>query len=202
MQNFWMDFMTFMFPDREVTIDKLDERLCGYMANRIYTSLGFEQLLLDAGYKPERIRYMTSFQGQQSRTPHYFDLAATFEQEYFDNLLLARVVDYTVSSPQDFVNSLPSVVRDINGDPIARPALLRDHDIIAIISPNTMATGRLTRLRQTIRTVQVSNDVTLPRLLLFTNEELTNLLKCEDVKERGEKVVEKFREVRPYRGGE
>jgi len=199
-QSFWMDFLTFMFPDREVTIDKLDSGLSSYIANRIYFGLGFEQLLLDAGYKHERIRYMTHFQGQQSLTPHYFDLAATYEQEYFDNLLLARVVDLTVSSPHDFVNSLPSVVRDINGDLLARHAFLRDHDVISIIISNDLNSRQLARLRQLIRTVQISNDIFLPRLVLFTNEEITGLLACDDQKKRGQRVMEKFNEVRPYRG--
>jgi hypothetical protein len=199
-QNFWIDFMTFMFPEREVTIDELDTKLCGYIANRIYTGLGFEKLLLDAGYELDRIHYMISLQGQQSLTPHYFDLAASYEQEYFDNFLVARVIDVTVSSPQDFVNSLPTVVRDINGDIFAKPAFLRDHDIICVIISNDLTNRQLTRLRQTIRTVQISNPIILPRLVLFTNDELTNLLACKEKEERGRRVLEKFHEVRPYRG--
>lgn len=199
-QNFWIDFLTFMFPDREVTIDKLDNVLSSYIANRIYVGLGFEQLLLDAGYKIERIHYMTHFQGQQSLTPHYFDLTATYEQEYFDNLLVARVVDLTVSSPHDFVNSLPSVVRDVNGDLMAKHALLRDHDIISVIISNDLTPRQLARLRQTLRTVQITNDVFLPRLVLFTNEEIASLLACQVETERGQRVMEKFCEVRPYRG--
>jgi hypothetical protein len=199
-QNFWIDFLTFMFPEREVTIDKLDSTLCDYIANRIYTGLGFEKLLLDAEYKMERIHYMVHFQGQQSLTPYYFDLAAAYEQEYFDNIIIARVIDVNVSSPQDFVNSLPTVVRDINGDLLARPAFLRDHDMISVIISNDLTTRQLTRLRQTIRTVQMSNPIILPRLILFTNEELTSLLACDKKEERRQRFLEKFHEVRPYRG--
>jgi len=197
-QSFWIDFLTFMFPEREVRIDELNTDLCSYIANRIYVGLAFEQLLLDIGYKLERIRYMTHFEGLQSKMPHYFDLAAMYEQEYFDNLLAARVIDLTVNSPNDFINSLPSVVRDINGG--LNHARLRDHDIICIVLSNDLTTRQVTRLRQTIRTVQTSYDVFLPRLVLFTNDELKSLLGCEDKRERGRRTTEKFIEVRPYRG--
>lgn len=199
-QNFWIDFLAFMFPEIDVTIDQLDAAKCRYIANRIYTGLGFEQLLLDAGYKLERIRYMTHFQGQRSLVPHYFDLTATFEQEYFDNLLIARVIDLAVSSPHDFVNSLPSVIQDINGDSTTRPASLRDHDIISIVLSTELTTRKLTRLRKTIETVQRTNDVILPRIVLFASRELTDLLAGENPDERGARVMGKFQSVRPYRG--
>jgi len=196
--NYWIEFLTFMFPDREIMIDKLNETDCDYIAHRIFTGLGFEQLLLDMGYRIEKIRYMTHFPGLQSRALHYFDLAASFEQEYFDNFLCARVIDIRVSSPQDFVNSLPRVVSDINGDP-TRPAQLRDHDIITIIVSNNLTLNRLTKLRQTIRTVQ-DIDTFLPRLVLVSNQELSELLECKDDKERGERMKRKFQDIRLYRG--
>lgn len=199
-QHYWMDVLTFMFPEREVTIDKLTDGLCDYMANRIYFGLGFEQLLLDVGYKLQSIRYMTHIDGQESRAPHYFDLFGTFEQEYFDNLVVAKVVDATLNSPHDFVNSIPSVVRDINGDPRLRQPLLRDHDIISILLLRGQNSNQLSRLRQTIRIVQTSNDVYLPRLILFTREEFLDILSQEDVSERKKRIVERFQAVRPYRG--
>ena len=198
--NYWIEFLAFMLPDREITIDKLTATECDYIAQRILTGLGFEQLVLDIGYRPEKIRYMTSFSGVQSRANHYFDLAARFEQEYFDNFLCARVIDIRVSSPQDFVNSLPRVVSDINGDP-SRPPIFRDHDIFAIVMSNELSSYRLTRLRQTIRTVQETNDVILPRLILMSNQELLELLSCENKEERGSRMKRKFQEVRLYRGG-
>ena len=199
MQNFWIDFLEFMFPDRDVALEKLNEELCDYIAQRIYAGLGFEQLLIDIGYKPERIRYMTYFVGQRSKTPFYFDLKASFEQEYFDNLLIARVIDSRVSSPPEFVNSLPSVIQDINGD-TASQAILRDHDIIAIIQSNPQSTAQLTKFRQTIRTVQTSNDVNLPRLIFFTTEELEHMLACTEGEDRANRFKQKLLEVRPYRG--
>ena len=196
--NYWLEFLTFMFPDREITIDKLNQSECDYIAQRIFTGLGFEQLLLDMGYRLEKIRYMTYFPGLQSRAFHYFDLAANFEQEYFDNVLCARVIDIRVSSPQDFVNSLPRVVSDINGDPY-RPPILRDHDIVTIIISNDLSTSRLTKFRQTIRTVQETNII-LPRLILIANQELSELLRCKNQKERGDRMRRKLQEVRLYRG--
>ena len=198
--NYWIDFLTFMFPDREVAIDKLTQTECDYIAQRIFTGLGFEQLLLDVGCKLEKIRYMTHFTGVQSRAPHNFDLAASFEQKFFDNFLCARVIDIRLSSPQDFVNSLPRVVSDINGDP-STPPLLRDHDIITIVMANKLSSYRLTKLRQTIRTVQETNDIILPRLVLISNQELLELLGSEDYEERGKRMDRKFQEVRLYRGG-
>ena len=199
-QNFWLDFFDFMFPDMGITIENLDEKLSSYIANRIYYGIGFEQLLINAGYKFERIHYMTSIQGQDSLWPYYFDLVATYEQEYFDNLILARVVDWNVNSPQDYVNSLPSLIRDINGYSTVKRPLVRDHDIISIIISNDLSTRQSTKLRQIIRTVQGSNDIFLPRIVLFTSEEIGNLLACQNEEERGKRVLEKFKESRPYRG--
>lgn len=196
--NYWIEFLTFMFPDREIAIDKLNETECDYIAQRIFTGLSFEQLLLDMGYKIEKIRYMTYFSGLQSHALHYFDLAASYEQEYFDNFLCARVIDTRVSSPLDFVNSLPRVVSDINGD-TGRPAQLRDHDIITIILSNNPSSSRLTRLQQTIRTVQDTNAV-LPRLVLVVNQELSELLECKNNQERGERMKRRLQSVRLYRG--
>lgn len=198
--SYWLDFLTFMFPDREVTIDKLTEADCDYIAQRIFTGLGFEQLLLDIGYELEKIQYMTYFSGIQSRARHYFDLTASYEQEYFDNFLCARVIDIRVSSPQDFVNSLPRVVDDINGDP-SRPSLLRDHDIIPLVMANQLSSYRVNKLRQTIRTVQETNDVILPRLVLVSNQELLELLGSTNLEERRKRIRRKFEEVRLYRGG-
>ncbi len=198
--NYWIEFLTFMFPDREIAIDRLTQTECDYIAQRIFTGLGFEQLLLDTGYRPEKIRYMTSFPGVQSRANHYFDLAARFEQEYFDNFLCARVIDIRVGSPKIFVNSLPRVVSDINGNP-SRPPIFRDHDIFAIVMSNELSLLKLSRLRQTIRTVQETNDVILPRLILISNQELLELLSRENKEERGDRMKRKFQEARLYRGG-
>jgi len=198
--NYWIDFLTFMFPDREVAIDKLTRTECDYVAQRIFTGLGFEQLLLDLGCKLEEIRYMTHFPGVQSRALHYFDLAASYEQKFFDNFLCARVIDIRMSSPQDFVNSLPRVVSDINGNPSTQ-LVFRDHDIIAIVMANELSSHRLTRLRQTMRTVQDTNDTFLPRLVLFSNQELLELLSSEDYEQRARRMDRKFLEVRLYRGG-
>lgn len=198
--SYWLDFLTFMFPDREVTIDKLTETDCDYIAQRIFTGLGFEQLLLDIGYELEKIQYMTYFSGIQSRARHYFDLTASYEQEYFDNFLCARVIDIRVSSPQDFVNSLPRVIADINGNP-SRPPLLRDHDIIPLIMANQLSSYKLSKLRQTIRTVQETNEVILPRLVLVSNQELLELLGSGNLEERRKRIRRKFEEVRLYRGG-
>ena len=199
-QNFWLEFFEFMFPDMGITIDKLDEKLSSYIANRIYYGIGFQQLLLNAGYKFDRMHYMTYIQGRDSLAAYYFDLIATYEQEYFDNLLLARVIDMNISSPQDFVNSLPSVIRDVNGYSTVNRSVLRDHDIISIIVSNDLNTKQSTKLRQIIRTVQASNDLFLPRIVLFTSEEIGGLLACQDEAERGKRVVEKFQASRPYRG--
>lgn len=198
--SYWIDFLTFMFPDREVTIDKLTQADCDYIAQRIFTGLGFEQLLLDIGYELEKIQYMSYFSGIQSLTRYYFDLTASYEQEYFDNFICARVVDIRVSSPQDFINSLPRVIADINGDP-SRPSLLRDHDIIPLVMANQLSTHQLNKLRKTIRTVQDTNDVILPRLVLFSNLELLELLGSTNLEERKKRIKRKFEEVRPYRGG-
>jgi len=196
--NYWIEFMTFMFPDREITIDKLSESECDYIAQRIFTGLEFEQLLLDMGYKPDKIRYMTHFSGLQSRALYYFDLTASFEQEYFDNFLCARVIDIRASSPQEFINSIPRVVSDINGDP-SRPAVLRDHDIFNIVLSNDLSSSRLTKLRQTVRTVQDTNPF-IPRLVLVTNQELSEFLLCKNSEERAERIRSKLQDVRLYRG--
>jgi hypothetical protein len=196
--NYWIEFLTFMFPDREMTIDRLSESECDYIAQRILTGLEFEQLLLDTGYKPDKIRYMTHFSGLQSRALYYFDITASFEQEYFDNFLCARVIDIRASSPQDFVNSIPRVVSDINGDP-SSPAILRDHDIFGVVLSNDLSSSRLTRLRQTIRTVQDTNP-SVPRLVLVTNQELSEFLACDTQEERAERIKSKLQEFRLYRG--
>lgn len=199
-QNFWLEFFDFMFPDMGITIEKLDEKLTNYIANRIYFGVGFQQLLIDAGYKFDGMHYMTSVHGRESSTEYYFDLVATYEQEYFDNILLARVIDWNISSPQDFVNSLPSVVRDINGSSMTNRSALRNHDIISIIISDDLNTRQSTKLRQIIRTVQASNDLFLPRIVLFTSDEIGSLLSCTNEVERGKRVIEKFHETRPYRG--
>jgi len=196
--NYYMDFMSFMFPDREIDIEKLSKEECEYVGQRIFIGLSFEQLLLDIGYKLNKMRYLTRFPGLQSNSLYYFDLAASFEQEYLDNLLFARVVNTRFGSPQEFVNSLPRVVSDINGD-FSRPTLLRDHDIIAVIVSDELSGSRLTKLRQTIRTVQDTNAI-LPRVVLVTSQEIFELLNCGDAKERSERIRRKFQEVRFYRG--
>lgn len=196
--NYWIEFLTFMFPDREVSIDKLTMAECDYIAQRILTGLGFEQLVLETGYKSTKIRYMTHFSGLQSNALYYFDITAGFEQEYFDNFLFGRVIDTRVSSPQEFINSIPAAVSDINGDP-ARPAQLRDHDIITMIIPNDLTSSRLAKLRQTIRTVQERNPF-IPRLVLMPNQEFSELLACTNPEERKERMRRKFQDVRLYRG--
>ena len=198
--NYWINFLAFMFPDREATIDKLTKADCDYIAQRIFTGLGFQQLVLDVGYGLEKMRYMTHFIGVHSRAFHYFDLTASYEQEYFDNFLCARVIDIHVSSPQDFVNSLPTVVGDINGD-VSRPPILRDHDIIPLVMANRLSSNALTKLRHSIRTVQEKNDIILPRLVLVSNQELLELLSSKNIEERKKRMKRKFEEVRLYRGG-
>jgi hypothetical protein len=200
MKNFWAEFLGFMFPDRDQLVDKLNQELCDYIAQRIYEGMGFEQLLLDIEFQPERIRYMGHFVGRNSQTAYYFDLRASFEQVYFDNILLARVIDGRVSSPTEFVNSLPAMVEDINGDPTESPAILRDHDIIAIIQSGKLSSAQITKLQQTIRTVQTSNDIALPRLVFFPVDELESLITCGDKVDRAERMKRKLQETRRYRG--
>jgi len=198
LSNYWIDFMTFMFPERELDVNAISQNDCDYIAQRIFTGLGFEQLLLDVGYKPTKIRYMTHFSGLQSQQLYYFDITASFEQEYFDNFLCARVIDTRISSVQEFVNSIPQTINDINGI-TPRPALLRDHDIIGIILSNNPSAGKLAKLRQNIRIVQETNPF-VPRLILLTNQELFGLLSCSDSNEREERTRSKLLDARLYRG--
>ena len=198
LSNYWIDFMTFMFPERELDVNAISQNDCDYIAQRIFTGLGFEQLLLDVGYKPTKIRYMTHFSGLQSQQLYYFDITASFEQMYFDNFLCARVIDTRISSVQEFVNSIPQTINDINGI-TPRPALLRDHDIIGIILSNNPSAGKLAKSRQNIRIVQETNPF-VPRLILLTNQELFGLLSCPDSKEREERTRSKLLDARLYRG--
>jgi hypothetical protein len=197
LSNYWIEVITFMFPDREIDLPKLNENECDYVAQRIFSGLGFEQLLLDAGYKLPKIRYMTHLSGLESQQIYYFDIVASFEQEYFDNFLCARVIDTRVSSPQDYINSIPRAVSDINGKS-GRPTL-RDHDIIGIVLSNDVSSGRLVKLRQNIRTVQETN-LSIPRLILLTDQELNNLLSCSNDEQRSKSIRSKLQDPRLYRG--
>jgi len=198
--NYWIEFLTFMFPEREVEINKLTENDCDYVAQRIFTAMCFEQLLLDTQCNIENIRYMTYFSGIQSRDYHYFDLKARFEQRFFDNFLCARVIDIMANSPLAYVNSLPRVVSDINGNPNT-PSVLRDHDVIAVVLSRDPSNRTITRLRSTIRSVQETSNIILPRLILFTNQELLEILGSQNPKDRSTRLERKLQEVKLYRGG-
>ena len=148
-------------------------------------------------YKPNCVSYMHQIQGKRSRTPYFFDLRASYEQEYFNNLLFVRVVDGRVCIPTDYIKTLPTLVQDINGDISISPAAIRDHDLFCIVQTGKIDNSGL--VLQTVRTIQDSYDVFLPRVLYFTEEEIENLLMMEKTKATAV-LTSKMKVSKPFRG--
>lgn len=119
-----------MFPERTVDGNTLTEEDCDYIVARTYAASELQSLLCDMNYDPRQISYMAQIQGK-SKSIYFFDLRAWYKQEYFDNLLIGRIIDNRIGVPTEYVNSLPMLVQDINGDTVASPAVIRDHDILS-----------------------------------------------------------------------
>jgi len=194
---FWLEFVTFMFQERAREASKLTEDDCDYIAARTYAAFELESLLFEIGYQPKSVNYMAQIQGKRSRLPYFFDLKANYEQEYFDNLLVARVIDNRVCIPTDYIKSLPTLVQDVNGDVSVSPAVLRDHDVLVIVQTGEI--NNSSQIIQAIKTVQSSYDVFLPRILYFTEEELESLIMMEK-KKAASLLGLKIREMKPFRG--
>lgn len=196
-QAFYLDFVTFMFQERDVKADKLSDEDCNYIATRTCAAFELESILLDMGYDISRIKYMAHLNGRKSRIPYSFDLMASYPQEYFDNVLITRIIDSRVCIPTEFINSIPMLIQDINGNTSESPSILRDHDIFFLIQ-----TGKLEnigKIRQTIRIVQESFDVFLPRIIYLTEEDLERLMNIERAK-AAESLSSRIKENQPYRG--
>ena len=194
---FWMEFLTFMFPERGRDARKLTEEDCDYISARTCAAFELESLLFAIGYAPKSVSYMAQIQGKKSRLPYFFDLKASYEQDYFDNLLVARVIDSRVCIPTDYIKSIPMLVQDVNGDVTASPAALRDHDLFAVVQTGEIDNSG--QIMQAVKTVQSSYDVSLPRILYFTEEELERLIMMEREKAKGF-LISRIKEVKPFRG--
>src|SRR5216683_3982917 len=97
--SFWLDFVEFMFPERPMGIEDINQDLSEYVAGRIYAGLGFQQLLYDLNFEMGSVKYMSQYQGRRSQGRYYFDLGALYTQEYYDHRLIVRVVDARESAP-------------------------------------------------------------------------------------------------------
>lgn len=193
---FWMDFLTFMFPETTVDGNSLTEQDCDYIIARTYAASELQSLLCSMNYNPRQISYMAQIKGK-SKSVYSFDLKAWYNQEYFDNLLIGRVIDNRIGVPTEYVNSLPMLVQDINGDTAESPASIRDHDILVLIH-----TGKIEKpesIKNTIKTVQNTYDTFLPRILYLTEEDLEELVGMER-KKATVQLTSRIKEMRPYRG--
>jgi hypothetical protein len=147
-------------------------------------------------YDPRQISYMAQIQGK-SKSVYSFDLKAWYKQEYFDNLLIGRVIDIRIGVPTEYINSLPMLVQDINGDTQASPAYIRDHDVFVLIHTGKIEKPEL--IKNTIKNVQNTYDTFLPRILYLTEEELGGLM-AMDRKKASHQLSSRIKELRPYRG--
>lgn len=132
----------------------------------------------------------------KSKSIYFFDLKAWYNQEYLDNLLIGRVIDNRIGVPTEYVNSLPMLVQDINGDTAESPAI-RDHDIFVLAH-----TGKIEKpesIKNTIKTVQTTYDTFLPRILYLTEEDLEELVRMGR-KKAAAQLTSKIKVMRPYRG--
>lgn len=193
---FWMEFLNFMFPERLVDGNALTQEDCAYIIARTYAASEFHSLLCDLNYDQSQIKYMAQIQGK-SKSVYNFDLKAWYRQEYFDNLLIGRVIDNRIGVPTEYINGLPMLVQDINGDSTASPATIRDHDLFVLIH-----TGKIEKpdtIRNAVKTVQYTYDIFLPRILYITERELEDLVTMEK-KKASDRLSSRIRELRPYRG--
>ena len=196
-KNLWIQFLTFMFPEREVTLERLDPELCAYIADRIYIGLTFQSWLIEMGFRMENTRYMATIQGRRSATPFYFDVRAVYEQEYIDSVILLRVIDSRVTLPTEFINALPSICQDINDSDLAYPAI-RDHDILVLVRTGGSNLAQKGATQATLRSVRGSFDSSLPRLLYLEENEFEELVLMK-ITSRRKFLAERLRGLKPYR---
>lgn len=190
----WNDFFQLFFPDQRVSISRLDETQCEYIAERLYCGATFRSLLLDIDYKEEKIYYPFRMPGLRITTPHCFDLGAILESIYIDNLTIVKVLDNrSGGSPREYVQGIPSMIKQINKY-VPPHSVFRNFDIFVLIHTGSVNEESSTLVKDNIRYIQEEYSF-IPRIIYYKVDDIDRLLNLSR-EERRENLVREFKSVK------
>ena len=196
-KTFLEQFQQFLFPNRKIVFEHLDESQCEYIAERVFYGVSFQSMLVDAGYTKENVEYLFPFPSKYvGSPPYYFDIKATREYSLIDHLLVGRVVDSRALDPIDSLQAIPTRIREINE---ANPQRgFRDFDLYIVIHTGHYTDPLSMRIRNMLRNYNETRS-DLPRFTYFTKEELDFLMKLKK-EDRAVSLQHKLLDLKIYRG--
>ena len=192
----WNDFFRLFFPDQRVSISHLTETQCEYIADRLYCGAALRSLLLDLGYKKEKIYYPFRMPGLRITTPHCFDLGAMLESVYIDNLTVVKVLDSrSGGSPPEHVLGIPSIIKQINKNAPPQSGF-RDFDLFVLIHAGSVNEESSTLVKDNIRFIQQEEEYSfIPRITYYKVDDIDRLLNLSPG-ERRENLLREFKNVK------
>ena len=174
--SFLEQFQQFLFPNRKIVPEHLDESQCEYIAERVFYGVLFQSMLVEVGYKQENVKYLFPFPSKYVRSPYYFDIKARYEYSFIDQLLVARVVDSRAFDPIESLQAIPARIKEINeANPQAR---FRDFDLYVVIHTGQYTDDLSMRMRDILK-IYHETQSDLPRFAYFKKQELDYLMKLK-----------------------
>lgn len=175
-ETFSTQFQQFLFPNRKIVMEKLDESQCNYVAERLFYGASFQSMLMDLGYTKENMKYMFAFPSKYADSPYYFDIKAKLQFPCVDKLLVARVVDNRAFDPIESLQAIPTRIKEINSmNPTAR---FRDFDLYITVHTGHYESSLNVRMKDILKTLQDAQS-DYPRFVLFEKQELDHLIKLD-----------------------